>query len=107
MVEVSSYARMKGKKRSDLALEAFRDKEMGPKALILPIKSGSHGLNLVRNQSGVSSFDSLNVEGSKQGPTHLLSFVGVDEGATGLSDKIGRNKSWKENRARGREMEGK
>lgn len=45
---LSSYARMKGKKRSDLALEAFRNQETGPRALILPIKSGSHGLNLVR-----------------------------------------------------------
>lgn len=38
---------MKGKKRSELALEAFRADE-GPRALMLPIKTGSHGLNLVR-----------------------------------------------------------
>ncbi|CAM9913537.1 unnamed protein product [Ectocarpus sp. 13 AM-2016] len=42
-----SYARMKGKKKSELALEAFRA-EGGPRALMLPIKTGSHGLNLVR-----------------------------------------------------------
>lgn len=38
---------MKGKKRSDLALQAFGDEENGAKVLLLPIKSGSHGLNLV------------------------------------------------------------
>lgn len=39
---------MKGKKRSELALKSFRAAAGGPRALILPIKSGSHGLNLVQ-----------------------------------------------------------
>lgn len=43
----SSYARLKGQRRSDQALEAFRARD-GPRALMLPIKTGSHGLNLVR-----------------------------------------------------------
>ncbi|CAN0408089.1 unnamed protein product [Laminaria digitata] len=37
---------MKGKKRSELALAAFRADD-GPRALMLPVKTGAHGLNLV------------------------------------------------------------
>ena len=37
---------MKGKKRSELALAAFRAED-GPRALMLPVKTGAHGLNLV------------------------------------------------------------
>ena len=45
-IQLYSYARMKGKKRSELALAAFRAED-GPRALMLPVKTGAHGLNLV------------------------------------------------------------
>ncbi|CAN0022803.1 unnamed protein product [Discosporangium mesarthrocarpum] len=41
------YARIQGKKGLDAALASFRDELEGVRALILPIKSGAHGLNLV------------------------------------------------------------